>query len=93
MALTLEDVIYITRLPIRGIRAEMENTRGQGDDWVREQIRYLLGDDRDHSSTWKSGAGIIDRIFDKISPFGPGARVVVALVVVAASMYYGNIIG
>lgn len=72
MALTLEDVLCITRLPIRGIRTEMENTRGQGNDWVREQISYLLGDDRDHSSTWKSGAYIIESLFYKIYPFGPG---------------------
>ena len=71
----------------------MENTRGQGDDWVRERIRYLLGYDRDHSSTWKSGAGIIERRNNNIYTFGLGAGVVVALMVVAASMYYGNIIG
>ena len=50
----------------------MENTRGQGDDWVRERIRYLLGYDRDHSSTWKSGAGIIYSILFLFILLGQG---------------------
>ena len=58
MALTLQDVLYITRLPIWGIRAEMENG-GKGMIGSRANKGYLLGDDRDHSSTWKSGAGMI----------------------------------